>query len=79
MLIIMKKISMKKELCKILNMMIILTYMELICQDNEKILLFWFIYHVLSLLSLIYLTMHVIKVNLIYLVSFVKFYYISND
>ena len=44
-----------------LNMMIILTYMELVSQDDENILLFWFKYHVLSLLSLINLNVYVIN------------------
>ena len=45
-----------------LNMMITLTWMELINQDDEKILLFWFIYHVL-LLNLINLNVHVINIS----------------
>ena len=45
-----------------LNMMITLTYMELISQDDEKILLFWFIYHVLFL-NLINLNVHVINIS----------------
>ena len=46
-----------------LNTMITLTYMELISQDDENILLFWFIYNVLSLLSLINLNVHVINIS----------------
>ena len=46
-----------------LNMMITLTYMELISQDDENILLFWFIYNVLPLLSLINLNVHVINIS----------------
>ena len=63
MLIIMKKLSIKKKIWKMLNMMITLTYMELISQDDENILLFWFIYNVLSLLSLINLNVHVINIS----------------
>ena len=36
--------------------------LELISQDNENILLFWFIYHVL-LLSLINLNVHIINIS----------------
>ena len=46
-----------------LNMMITLTYMKLISQDDKNILLFWFIYYVLSLMSLINLNMHVIHIS----------------
>ena len=63
MLIIMKKLSIKKKIWKMLNMMITLTYMELISQDDENILLFWFIYNVLSLLSLINLNVLVINIS----------------
>ena len=63
MLIIRKKLSIKKKIWKMLNMMITLTYMELISQDDENILLFWFIYNVLSLLSLINLNVHVINIS----------------
>ena len=63
MLIIMKKLSIKKKFWKMLNMMITLTYMELISQDDENILLFWFIYNVLSLLSLINLNVLVINIS----------------
>ena len=59
----MKKLSIKKKIWKMLNMMITLTYMELISQDDENILLFWFIYNVLSLLSLINLNVHVINIS----------------
>ena len=41
MLMITKKIAMNKEVCKITNMMITLTYMELIGQYDENKLLFW--------------------------------------
>ena len=63
MLIIMKKLSIKKKFWKMLYMMITLTYMELISQDDENILLFWFIYNVLSLLSLINLNVLVINIS----------------
>ena len=59
----MRKLSIKKKIWKMLNMMITLTYMELISQDDENILLFWFIYNVLSLLSLINLNVHVINIS----------------
>ena len=59
----MKKLSIKKKIWKMLNMMITLTYMELISQDDENILLFWFIYNVLSLLSLINLNVLVINIS----------------
>ena len=49
MLMIAKKIAMNKEVCKITNMMIILTYMELIRQYDENKLLFWAICNVLSI------------------------------
>ena len=59
----MKKLSIKKKIWKMLNTMITLTYMELISQDDENILLFWFIYNVLSLLRLINLNVHVINIS----------------
>ena len=59
----MRKLSIKKKIWKMLNMMITLTYMELISQDDENILLFWFIYNVLSLLSLINLNVLVINIS----------------
>ena len=49
MLMITKKIAMNKEVCKITNMMITLTYMELIGQYDENKLLFWAICNVLSI------------------------------
>ena len=49
MLMITKKIAMNKEVCKITNMMITLTYMELIRQYDENKLLFWAICNVLSI------------------------------
>ena len=49
-----------------MNMMITLAYMELIGQDDmydeKKYILFWFICHVLSLLSSINLNMYVISI-----------------
>ena len=44
-----------------MNMMIALTYIELIGQYDEKKLLFWIICNVLSLLSLINLNVYVIN------------------
>ena len=43
-----------------MNMMITFTQMKLIRQDDENKLLFWLIYNVLSLLSLINLNVYVI-------------------
>ena len=59
----MKKISMKEKVCKMMNMMIALTQMELIRQYNEydeNKLLFWVICNVFSLFSLIKLNMYII-------------------
>ena len=44
--------------------------MKLIRQDDEKKLLFWLMFNQFECVCY--------KVNLIYLVSFVKYYYISN-
>ena len=44
------------------NMMITLTLMELIRQHDEKKLLFWLIYHVLSLISLININVYLINI-----------------
>ena len=49
MLMITKKIAMNKEACKITNMMMTLTYMELIRQYDENKLLFWAICNVLTI------------------------------
>ena len=59
-----------------INMMIALTQMELIMQNDDKSLLFWLIYHVLLLLSLNNLNVYVIKICL---VSFLKYYYKNDD
>ena len=53
---------------------------KLIRQNDEKKLLFWLIYNVLSLLILINLNMLLqIYFDLIYLLTFGKYYYIIDD